>query len=137
MMTDELNQLSMDHREQLLEEIHGVKNGGVLLNFCKSARNQQSQQEDAALEQFQRELDKYYLLESTGSFSSTYPAYRYAREHGSELVRDRDFLLTFLGRGEGESCSKMGAIRMLNYLEWIREIYGTDDVCFGRFVFRI
>jgi len=130
MMADELNQLSIDRREQLLEEIHGVKNGGNLLNFCNSARDQQSQQEDAALEQFQRELDKFYLSESTGSCSIKYPAYRYARERGSELVRDRDFLLTFLGRGVGRNCPKKGAIRMLDYLEWIREIYGTDDVLF-------
>jgi hypothetical protein len=143
LLSNELNQLSLDRREQVLEEIHGVKPGGdVSLQPDGGANNSftRQEEEEIALSQFQEELDRYYFSETTYSLadnnnSSTsrnykYPAYRYARENGSELINDRDFQLTFFGRGEGGSCAKQGARRMLNYLEFVRQIYDVDDVLF-------
>lgn len=147
LLADELKQLSIDRREQVLEEIHGVQvGGGVSLQSDSGANSDltRQQQEEIALRKFQDELDRYYFSEPTqgdqnsskGSRGSStdqnysYPAYRYARENGSELIKDRDFQLTFFGRGEGGTCPKRGAKRMLNYLEFVRQIYDTDDVLF-------
>ena len=144
MLSNELNQLSLDRREQVLEEIHGVKSCGRVSLQSSSDDLLTSQQQQIALEKFQEELDKYYFSDTTelasDPFASDhscntnqncrYPAYRYARENGSELINDRDFWLTFFGRGEGGDCPKKGARRMLNYLELIRQIYDTDDVLF-------
>ena len=159
LLNNELNQLSLDRREQLLEEIHGINNGGGALQFGNGNNDQQQQQEeeDNALRQFQEALDSYYTSETATPTSNNnnnnnninhnnsnhnynydydynykynykYPAYRYAREHGSELIYDRDFRLTFFSRDGG--CPKEAATRMLNYLEFIREIYDTTDILF-------
>jgi hypothetical protein len=139
LLSNELNQLSLHRREQVLEEIHGVKTGGgISLQSSSGANNQLTRQEEEeiALRQFQEELDRYYFSETTqvasnifaGDYNNStnrnymYPAYLYARENGSELINDRDFRLSFFGRGEEGSCPKKGAKRMLNYLEFVRQI---------------
>mmetsp|Transcript_5086 Transcript_5086/g.14753 ORF Transcript_5086/g.14753 Transcript_5086/m.14753 type:complete len:596 (+) Transcript_5086:130-1917(+) len=131
MLSQELNELSLDRREQVMEEIHGVKSGrGIPLPSAHGAHNERRQQEDILLQQFQEELDKYYISESCSESNSEFPAYQFARDHGSELIRDRNFQLAFFGRGEGGNCAKRGAIRMLNYLEFVLEVYDTEDVLF-------
>ena len=97
-------------------------------------------EEEIALKEFQEELDRLYFSETTqvetNSFtagrrnSTMYPSYRYARDNGSELIKDRDFQLKFFGRGEEGRCPKKSAKRMLNYLDFVRHIYHTDDVLF-------
>jgi len=156
LIVNELNQLSLDRREHVLEEIHGVKNGGGALQYG-SANDQRRQEEeiDNAMRKFQEALDQYYFSEKAaitktatittptpaeGDHNDNYdeysnykfPAYRYAREQGSELIHDRGFRLIFFGwqeeGGTGLSCPKQAATRMLNYLEFVREIYDTSDV---------
>lgn len=126
LLSDELNQLSLLHRERVLEEIHGINT-----NCDQRTRGQP---EDDVLKEYQAELDRIYFSELAKSEKNNsefkYPAYKIAREEGSELIQDRDFMMTFFGQGEGNDCPKKGAVRMLNYLELVREIYDVDDVLF-------
>ncbi len=148
LLSHELNQLSQRDREQISEEIHGVKPGVVVPQQSSTSTSMQlsrEEQEQIIFREFQDELDRYYFsesppLEETDLFGNNhrhstsveykYPAYRYARENGSELIHDRDFQLSFFGQGEAGSCPKKAANRMMNYLEFVRKVYHTDDVLF-------
>ena len=141
LLSYELNELSLEQRERISEEIHGVKPGGGVSFQHTNMQLTREEQEEVIFRQFYEELDRYYFSEPVtlgmDSFGNNfagieykYPAYRYARENGSELIRDRDFHLTFFGQGEGGSCPKEAAKRMMNYLELVRQVYHTDDVLF-------
>ena len=143
LLCQELNELPLDHRQEISEEIHGVKSSEAVSlrqSFNKCRLSTRKEREDVALSQFQDELDRYYSsvpnqtetnLFALGSGNPTQcSAYRYARDNGSELVKDRDFQLTFFGRGEEGSCPKKAAKRMLKYLEFIRQVYCKNDVLF-------
>lgn len=143
LVTRELNELPLDRRQGILEEIHGVIPGEDISLRCSVGTYRlatRRQKEDIALKQFQDELDRYYFSIPTqaetnifalgGRNHSNFSAYRYARENNSELIKDRDFQLTFFGRGEEGSCPKKAAKRMLHYLEFVRQVYNTNDVLF-------
>ncbi len=140
LLSYELNELSLEHRERISEEIHGVKPWGGAFQHTNMQLTRE-EQEEVVFRQFDDELDRYYFsepatpgMDSFGNNSAgieyKYPAYRYARDNGSELIRDRDFHLTFFGQGESGSCPKEAAKRMMNYLELVRQVYRTDDVLF-------
>lgn len=135
LIAEELNGLSLDDRERVLEEVHGVKaipmagrrDDGIIGN---------------ALREMQEELDAYYFDlryhelaggTSTGknqetTSSAMYSAYREARSKNSDLVSDLNFQRAFLLAEDHNA--KRAAGRMVEYLDYIRDIYGTSEVLF-------
>ncbi len=143
LLCQELNELPLDRRRVISEEIHGVQSGedvSLLQSFDKCRIATRKEREDVALSQFQDELDRYYssvpnhtetdLFALDVRYPIDYSAYQYARDNGSELIKDRDFQLTFFGRGEEGNCPKKAAKRMIKYLEFVRQVYNTNDVLF-------
>jgi len=172
LLVKELNQLSFNDRERVMEEVHGV-----------SAINSITDNEEALI-CMQNELDKHYYSEvgvsathgnsiepqtlttksfspttdeqiadntessnirnasfshhnrnslsnSSRSFSSSsvlYGAYREARSKNSLLLSDTLFQRAFLVTEDFDP--KRAALRLMKYLEFIRELYETSDVLF-------
>jgi hypothetical protein len=175
LIVDELNELSLDERERVTDEIHGV-------SASKTGTDDKDIEE--ALSKMRIELDRYFFSidfhnvdfagrksslatheESTDNIDSLftksrgglkkrslsssfrsrdsslsssshsssmstnqYDAYREARSKNSSLISDKMFLRGFL---VAESLNpKRAALRMMKYLEFIRDLYHTSDVLF-------
>jgi hypothetical protein len=143
MVANELNSLSMIHRERTSEEIHGVGSGRCPTDtddddldgsFNSSSTPTSTsddneyirkREENHALMKLQEELDKIYLSNN----STAYPAYYYARSHDSALLKDRGYRLSFLST-EGYSNPKKAAIRVVRHLDSIKDVYNTNNVLF-------
>ena len=107
-VAQELNKLSLQDRNRVLEEIHGVQDAPALL-----------------------ENDEFVgrsLLELTAELQSVpaKSAFAEARRRDSAYVSRRDFLLKFL-RAE-HFCVKNVATRILAFFEYKLELFGTDKL---------
>ena len=172
LLADELNQLSFNDRERVMEEVHGVV-------FVTVLSNSGGHRLDDALVWLQEELNKHYYhnhpdcsanvtnktttannnhksmpfnIQHDGNCSSNrtsrtststipplnhndvqsspfmHTAYREARSKNSELLLDIKFQRSFL-IAEGFD-PKKAALRLMNYLDFIRDLYGTSEVLF-------
>ena len=133
LLVSELNQLSMLHRERANEEIHGIVDSSITdtTNNHNNDVTKKQEEEEQALLNLQKELDTIYDVDTHSRSTTTllYPAYYYARSHGSGLITDRGFCLSFLAQ-EGYSHPQRAALRLLRYLEHIQRIYQTNQVLF-------
>lgn len=132
LLVDELNELTVNKREQVLEEVHGVS------SFHKLPLP------EIHLKQMQEELDRHFYSaddshscgddRSFHSFSTARKpsiicgAYREARLKNSSLITDPLFMRGLLLSENLDP--KAAAIRMMLYLERTKEIYGTSAVLF-------
>ena len=96
---------------------------------------QHDAEEEALLFQFQDAVATLLRAASVAAAASSsphavaaYPAYRYARFHGSQLLRDRNFQLSFLTT-ESQHPRK-AALRFLKHLEAIHHVFETPAVLF-------
>ena len=147
LLVNELNQLSVNDRERVMEEVHGVFDSNTVSG-------------DHALEevlaQMQHELDIHYYSTdvhdcgtcATGgptigrdaerniqsnfstfkSSSIVCDAYREARLKNSSLISDINFLRGMLVAENFNP--KYAAHRLILYLQQMKELYGTPDVLF-------
>lgn len=135
LLVKELTQMSLDKRERVLEEIHGVPGSRAM------------QEEESLLKQMQIELDDLEqntptegtvtpiettscsTASVTATKTTTNPeiwAYQKAKMRESELIHDRHFRWTFLHREHNDP--KKAAIRMIRYLNFISRIYNSEEV---------
>lgn len=135
LLVDELNELTVTKREQVLEEVHGVSS---IHNFPLM---------DIRLKQMQEELDMHFY--STGDShgcgddrefhphdvptarrksSTICSTYREARLKNSSLITDPLFMRGHLLVENLDP--KAAAIRMMVYLEHIKQLYETSAVLF-------
>ncbi len=146
MLVDELNELTFNEREQLLEEVHGV---------ALADKGEDGLFVENALKQMQEELDKHFynkcdshnccdeIVSKRGpnnrrKYSSPFSfvpnqaiicsAYREARFKNSSLITDPLFMRGFLLSESFDP--KAAAFRMMIYLERMKELYGTSAVLF-------
>ena len=96
---------------------------------------QHDAEEEALLFQFQDAVATLLRAASVAAAASSsphavaaYPAYRYANFHGSQLLRDRNFQLSFLTT-ESQHPRK-AALRFLKHLEAIHHVFETPAVLF-------
>jgi hypothetical protein len=106
LLSQELNQLSLKDREKTMEEIHGIHKRSV-------AQTETNMKIDVVLQQLQEEID---------NLNEGKDAYHEAIENKSRYVMDWKFRLKFV-RAE-EYNMKKAARRMVNFLEFIKELYG-------------
>lgn len=136
MLAEELNGLSLDDRERVMEEVHGIFDRSTI---------QHDGLEDA-LRAMGNELDDYYFGSGStaakitddsdnNAFDDTstsspikYSAYLEARAKNSSLVVDRNFRLAFLLSAGNNP--KEAALKLMKYLDFIRDLYETSDVLF-------
>ena len=125
LLVKELNQLSLENREKVMEEIHGIVSTSHHHhgNTSNNRDNNKSmiEEENMLLEQMQSELDNH----ASANASS---AYQKAKLLQSEWIRDRNFLWSFLVKEEMDP--KKAALRMIRYLDYVTEIYNTEEVLF-------
>lgn len=146
LLVDELNQLSVNDRERVMEEVHGV------FDFNTGSGDHALEE---ALTQMQHELDLHYYSTDihdcgtcvTGpvtvsdterniqfpfstfkSSSIVCDAYREARSKNSSLLSDIYFLRGLLVAEDFNP--KHAAHRLILYLERMKELYGTSDVLY-------
>ena len=153
-----LNGLSMLDRERVWEEIHGINcgpskknhhnaypddlessSGDTSVSSFQSIEGQCKHEEDEALCKLQEEVDTLMaaasptIVESPAPggapAQSLHPAYRYALAHGSPLLTDRQFQLSFL-RNEGYNQPRKAAVRFLKHLDTLQEVFDTTAVLF-------
>ena len=103
------------------------------LSSVVEEQRQHDAEEEALLCQFQDAVETLLRAASTAASSSqpavaSYPAYRYANFHGSHLLRDRQFQLSFL-KTESQHPRK-AALRFLKHLEAIHHVFETPAVLF-------
>ena len=145
LLVDELNELSVNEREQVMDEVHGVSDP------ITSTGNQVLEE---SLSRMQYELDRHYYSvgdphdcvdgfftrnqsKKRGLHSSSFAfcrssvvcgAYCEARSKNSSLLTDiellRDVLVTENYNPE------QAALRLMLYLQRMRELYETSDVLF-------
>ena len=104
LLVKELNQLSVDEREQVYEEIHGVD----------QIQEETKEFLDEKLDALDRELLKI----------SNKPAYDLAERSNKEYVLDRTFRLMFL-RAEHFNAPKASG-RLVRFMEGKLELFGKD-----------
>ena len=143
LLADELNELTVNEREQVLEEVHGVSS---------STKNVPLQEK--ALKQMQEELDRHFYsacdshscsdhfiakraMNNRHVHSNPFPltpktivcnAYREARLKNSSLITDPLFMRGHLLAENFDP--EAAAIRMMLYLEHMKELYETSAVLF-------
>ena len=147
MLVDELNELTFNEREQLLEEVHGVSSADKGESYLFFVEN--------ALKRMQEELDRHFykacdshncsdetMLKNSGNNRHVYfnpfssvarqeiicTAYREARLKNSSLITDPLFMRGFLLAENFDP--KAAATRMIIYLERMKELYETSAVLF-------
>lgn len=146
MLVDELNELTFNEREQVLEEVHGVS----------SADNRKGHLfVENALKRMQEELDRHFykacsphncneetMSKNSGNNRHVYfnpfsfvarqeiicTAYREARLKNSSLITDPLFMRGHLLAENFDP--KAAATRMIIYLERMKELYETSAVLF-------
>ncbi len=145
LLVDELNQLSVNDRDRVMEEVHGV------FDFNTGTGDRALQE---ALDEMQNELDRHYYsngahacaqgsitigsdkelrlgFPSSGSSRLNVcdaSAYCEARSSNSSFVSDVKLLRGLLVAENFNP--KQAAHRLILYLQRMKELYGTSDVLF-------
>eukprot|EP00536_Pseudo-nitzschia_multiseries_P014444 jgi/Psemu1/38696/gm1.38696_g len=140
LLAEELNQMSFDRRKRASEEVHGLVPQPRPLRqmhpYCYAFDTQTAER----LSELQSELDvlcgdscsgrnhSHNYRCSSKSFTTTkssVAAYQRAKSGRSALLNDHEFRLSFLRKEEMDP--KKAAIRLVNYLGFVQEIYETDE----------
>mmetsp|Transcript_21871 Transcript_21871/g.52036 ORF Transcript_21871/g.52036 Transcript_21871/m.52036 type:complete len:552 (-) Transcript_21871:109-1764(-) len=151
LLADELNALSVNEREQLMEKIHGISSPNTgrteydleeafigLQNkldmyyhsMCEEGtdRNENRKTQTSNPQNRDRTYRNFLFPDCTSSVDTSFDAYREARSKNSLMVSDRDFQRPFL---EAENLDPgRAAVRLMKYLELIRDVFETSDVLF-------
>ena len=141
LLVDELNEISNDEREQLMEKVHGISGieNGIdealvalqqeldvhYQNMCEGGSNHDGKE---SIEPSSPRNWLFSNCSSTSDSSCSFDAYREARSKNSLMLSERDFQRGFL---EAENLDPgRAAVRLMKYLELLRRVFDTSDVLF-------
>eukprot|EP00536_Pseudo-nitzschia_multiseries_P013209 jgi/Psemu1/34429/gm1.34429_g len=128
LIAKELNEMSLEKRERVLEEIHGVSRPITIAEEDRLLEEMQMELDDLERKCSAKETANATCKTTTTTTTTDLPiaAYLKAKMLRSEWIQDRQFRLSFLNREYNNP--KKAAICMIRYLHFLVDCFTKEDI---------